>query len=169
MLPPKACTYLDVGSSYGWFVAQMEKAGFRSFGIERDPIAIEIGKVSYSIDPSRIYQDECGLFFASHNNCYDVVSCFSVLHHFVLNKGTVSATEFIGLVDRVTKRTLFLDTGQNDESWFKDSLKEWDIDFIEKWILSHTSFTRAYRLGFDQDRVPPFESNYRRMLFAFSK
>jgi hypothetical protein len=88
------------------------------------------------------------------------------LHHFVLGRGSVGHEELLRLLDRVTGRVLFLDTGQEHEEWFRESLAGWDADSIRRTLLENTSFDEVVDLGPDLDAVPPHERNYGRRLFA---
>jgi hypothetical protein len=97
------------------------------------------------------------------------VSCFSVLHHFVLGLMRVSAEEFIRKVDAVTGAALFFDTGECHEGWFAESLAGWDAEFIKKWLKDHTSFTSIEILGTDADNVGPYRNQYGRHLFVCSR
>lgn len=169
LVPPALTTYLDIGSSYGWFVAEMGKLGFDAYGLERDPIAASVGLSTYGVRPEQVFRSDCVRFLQKHEATFDVTSCFSVLHHFAMGNGSVQAEELIRLIDRVTGRVLFFDTGENHEAWHKELLPEWDADFIENWLKRNTSFRRIYRLGVDEDAVPPFQENYGRMLFACVK
>jgi len=162
-------TYLDIASSYGWFVSEMSKLGYDAYGVERDPIASSIGPVVYNLPFNRIFRSDCVRFFRQNQRKFDVTSCFSLLHHFAMGNGSVPPEEFIRLVDRITGKVLFLDTGQNHESWYKSLLPEWDADFIDDWIRKHTSFRHIHRLGVDEDAVPPFQENFGRMLFACTR
>jgi hypothetical protein len=157
---------LDLGSSYGWFVSQFQKLGFDAHGVERDPIAASIGPMLYGVGPDRVFRSDLVRFLEESRRSYNVVTCFSVLHHYALGRQRVPAEALIRLIDKATVNILFLDTGQNHEEWFRDSLPLWDTDFIERWLKTHTSFSRIYRLGADEDAVPPFQKNYSRMLFA---
>jgi hypothetical protein len=168
-MPPGGSTYIDLGCSYGWFVAKLQEYGFTTSGVERDPIAASIGKLLYKLSDSQIHQSDCVRFLHEVTKKYDVVSCFSVLHHFVLGNGRVSAVEFIRLIDSITRRVLFFDTGQSTEAWLKDDLQGWTPDHIENWLRQNTSFKEIVRLGSDEDAVPPFQDNYGRMLFACVK
>lgn len=159
-------SYLDVGSSYGWFVAEMARRGFDALGVEIDRFAVELAPLIYRLPDGLITKSEATAFLQRQHRRYDVVSCFSVLHHFVLGRGPVSAEEFIRLLDRITDRVLFLDTGEAHERWFSESLSEWTPDFIETWLKKHTRFRAVIRLGKDQDNVPPFADAYGRTLFA---
>lgn len=159
-------TYLDVASCYGWFVAQMAEVGFDAYGMERDPLGREVAEQVYGVERHRIEVGDCVELLGQLRSRHDVVSCFSLLHHFVLGRGSCSAERLAKLLDSVTGRVLFLDTGQAHEAWFKDTLPDWDADFIEGWLREHTSFDDIVRLGSDDDDVPPFEQNYGRMLFA---
>jgi hypothetical protein len=160
-------TYLDVGCYFGWFVAKMCGNGYDAYGIERDPIAVAIGQVAYGIDTKkRITVGDCFRVLQLDCRQYDVVSCLSVLHHFVLGKASVSAEEFLGALDNVTRKVLFIDTGESTEAWFRESLKDWTPDFIEKWLIDNSTFSSVVRIHVDEDRVPPYENNYGRTLFA---
>ncbi|BBH54086.1 methyltransferase domain-containing protein [Fluviispira sanaruensis] len=164
--------YLDIGSSYGWFVKEFSKIGFNSIGLERDPISLEIGYKVYGIEKSQIIHNDIVLGLRKmidNNQKYDIVSCLSVLHHFVLNKNSTSALELIKLIDNVTKHVLFLDTGEEHESAFEGTLNNWNPEFIKNWIKSNTSFKEVYSLGVDQDCKPPFIGYYNRTLFACIK
>lgn len=166
LLPPVAETYLDVGSSYGWFVDQMGRLGLRSFGVERDPIAASVGTLAYGLDPGQVFRSDIRRFFLENHDVVDIVTCFSVLHHYAIGNGNMSPEELIRMLDRTTGKVLFFDTGQNHEEWFAGRLPDWDADYIEGWIKANTSFRCVRRLGTDQDSVPPNERNYSRMLFA---
>lgn len=168
----KKLTYLDVGSSYGWFVSQMSQAGFHAFGMERDPFGMEIGFKVYGLQREQIIHSEISLGLEqeiSHKKKYEVVSCLSVLHHFVLHKNSVSAEDFIKLLDKITGKVLFLDTGEEHETAFGDALKGWNPAYIQDWIKKHTSFKEVIILGIDQDRHKPFDTYYGRTLFACIK
>lgn len=159
--------YLDVASCYGWFVAQMAGRGFAAEGIERDPLAVPLGQAVYGLGDGVISTGDCVEFLGGHDaGRWDVVSCFSLLHHFVLGRGSVSAEELIRLLDRATGRVLFFDTGQDNEAWFAESLRGWDPRRVERFLRENTSFDEIIDLGPDEDARPPYEDNYRRHLFA---
>ncbi len=164
--------YLDIGAAYGWFVAQMRDLGFYATGVERDPFAIEVGQWCYgtSLDPdckARMIRSDLVRFLKEHMGLrYEVVSAFSVLHHFALGRGAVSPEQLISLLDRITGKVLFFETGQSHESWFADTLMGWTPDYIEGWLNRHTTFSRIERLGIDGDAVAPYQDNYGRTLFA---
>lgn len=159
-------TYLDVACAYGWFVDGMSRLGFESAGVERDPLAAELGPAAYGIEPHQVVTADAVDFLRSAPGEYDVVSCFSLLHHFVLGRGSVDAESLLRLLDRVTGRVLFLDTGQAHEAWFRDSLREWTTPHIIEFLEEYGTFDRVIDLGPDHDAVPPYEENYARSLFA---
>ncbi len=159
-------TYLDVACSYGWFVRAFGQAGFDAHGVEMDWAATEIGRRVYELKPEQVKRSDAVRFLQSDARSYDVVSCFSLLHHFILNRASINAVEMLKLLDRATKTILFLDTGQEHEEWFRESLAGWNADRIEGWLRENSTFTKIYRLGTDRDNVPPFENNYARTLFA---
>jgi hypothetical protein len=163
---PAGAGYLDVASCYGWFVDRFARLGFDSHGVERDPRAPLIGSLAYGLDPARIAVSDAEPYLAGATRTWDVVSCFSLLHHFALGRASIGADELLRLLDRVTGRVLYLDTGQAHEAWFRDSLPEWDTDYVRAFLARNTTFDRIIDLGPDHDAVPPYEHNYGRHLFA---
>jgi hypothetical protein len=165
LMPPASTSYLDVACSYGWFVSEMSKAGFRAEGVERDPSAISVGKVMYGLGQDQVHRSDAVHFLQACQNRYDVISCFSLAHHYILNRLNVSAEELLGILDSATRRVMFFDMGQGHE--YPDSpLLGWDEDRIHKWLETNTTFSRIVRLGKDEDAVPPNQTVFGRMLFA---
>jgi len=164
-LEPSTSTYLDVASCYGWFVREMGGAGFDARGVERDPLAPILGRAVYGLESARVTTGDAVDFLGSGRR-FDVVSCFSLLHHFALGRGRVDAEEFVRLLDGATGRVLFLDTGQQHEEWFEKSLSEWDTEYVKKFLLANSTFDEILDLGPDTDAVPPYAKNYGRHFFA---
>jgi hypothetical protein len=159
-------TYLDLCSSYGWFVAEMSKRGFSAHGVDQDIAAVNVGHLAYGIDPNTVTMSDVVSYLRARKQRYDIVSCFSIAHHFALGRGSVSAEELIRLVDAVTGSVLFFDTGEFHERWFRESLKEWTPTYIENWLKNNTSFSTIKLLGTDRDDEGAFQGNYGRHLFA---
>jgi len=44
---------MDVGASYGWFVAQMQWLGFDASGMDLDPLARELAAGVFGIRPEQ--------------------------------------------------------------------------------------------------------------------
>lgn len=165
LMPPQCKTYFDIACNYGWFVSEFEKLGFEASGVEIDWAAVEIGRMMYGLK-DQINRSEVVSALENDEKSYDIVTCFSLLHHFALDRASISAEDMLKIIDSKTKTAFFMDTGQGHEKWFSDSLPEWDADYIENWLRSNSSFKKIYRLGKDSDNVPPFEDNYSRTLFA---
>jgi hypothetical protein len=170
LMPPACTTYLDIACSYGWFVKEFGRLGFDAYGGgEIDWAACEIGRRIYGLRKDQVIRSEVVRFLKNNVRRYDVVSCLSLVHHFIIGlpyRASISAEEMLSLIDRATKTVLFFDMGEEHEAWFRDRLSGWEPDHIEQWLRKNTSFTQIYRLGVDQDNVPPFENNYGRTLFA---
>jgi len=162
-------TYLDLGCSYGYFMAKMKTLGFEPYGVEACPHSIVLGHACHGLLRERFFAMSLEAFFAKADEPYDVVSLLSVLHHFVLGKGQISATDLIEQTDRLTRKVLFVDTGQNHEQWFRQSLPEWDVPYIRRWLRDHSSFKEIIPLGTDVDDVGRYAGNYGRTLFACIK
>lgn len=161
--------YRDLGASYGWFVAAMSRQGFTARGIEMDPFAIRVGEVAYGLAAGQVERGELSAWLQTVSRPIEIVSCFSVLHHFLMGNGPVPAEEFIRLIDRATGRVLFIDTGEEHEAWFSRALAGWNAEKIARWLKEHTRFQTVTPLGRDQDNRPPYADNYGRMLFACSR
>lgn len=165
-LPELSGTYLDVASCYGWFVHQMGNLGFEAEGIEQDSLGATVGRLVYGQDPERIRIGDAAWILRGTKERWDVVSCFSLLHHFVLGRGSCEPAELVRLLDRATGRVLFLDTGQEHEKWFRTSLRGWNPEHIRNFLLENSTFDAVLDLGPDRDAVGPYAENYGRHLFA---
>jgi hypothetical protein len=166
LLPPVTASYLDVASCYGWFVSAMSDLGYDSQGIELDPLAIPLGEAAYGLPASKItIGDGVTILRAMSRRC-DVVSCFSLLHHFILGRADATPEQLMELLDKVTGRVLFLDSGQSHEAWFRKTMPDWSTDKLMAFLQDTTQFTRVVDLGPDADATPPYEDNYGRHLFA---
>lgn len=166
-IPPAAgIAYLDVGCSYGWFVSEMAARGYDASGVERDPFALRVGQTVYGLPAASTTRSDVVRFLEGCGRTWTILSCFSLLHHFVLGHGGVTAEDFIKLLDNATEKVLFLDMGQSHEKWYTERLSEWTTPFIAEWLRRHTTFTKIIELGPDTDDRPPFRGQFGRMLFA---
>jgi hypothetical protein len=168
-LPGRGATSLDVGACYGWHVAALGAAGFDASGVELDPTAIELGEVAYGLPAGTVVRGEASQHLRDLRVPADVVTCFSVLHHFVLGAGSCSGEALLRLLDRSTGTVLFLDTGQAGEEWFRELLPAWTPDFIADWLRANSTFANVVPLGVDSDSVGSFTGNYGRTLFACTR
>lgn len=170
LLPPVTLSYLDLAFSYGWFVRAFNQLGFEAYGGgEIDWASCEVGRKVYGLEQEQLVRSELVKFLQADRRSYDVVSCLSIVHHFLLGlpyRASIPAEALIRLVDEKTRTLLFFDMGQEHEAWFKEKLKGWNAEHVEEWLRANTSFKKIFRLGTDQDNVPPFEDCYGRTLFA---
>jgi SAM-dependent methyltransferase len=157
---------VDLGCSYGWFVAEFAKRGHQAMGIDSSPAALKIGQIAYGLSAEQAVKVDLQAFFARCDRTFDVVLLLSILHHFVPKSHFGRAEEILKRVDAITGSVLFLDTGQSHEKWFHRSLPDWDDDFIIKFIQRHTSFKHVIPLGADSDNVGGYRKNFNRTLFA---
>jgi O-antigen/teichoic acid export membrane protein len=165
LIPPASGSYLDVASSYGWFVSEMAKVGFQAEGVERDPVAIMVGKLMYGLKAEQIHRADAVTYLRSCPNRYDVTTCLSLAHHYVMNNLNADAEELLHLLDSVTHHVMFFDMGESRE-YPGPKLQGWDVDYIHHWLETNTKFARIVRLGVDEDAIPPNVNNFGRMLFA---
>lgn len=59
--------YLDVASCYGWFVARMGERGFDAEGVERDPLAVPLGRAVYGLPDGVVSTGDCVDFLRGHD------------------------------------------------------------------------------------------------------
>jgi SAM-dependent methyltransferase len=163
LMSPAASSYLDVACSYGWFVREMSKSGFAAEGVEGDPVAISIGQLMYGLDGEQLHRSEAINFLNANRKKFDVVSCFSLAHHFLLNRHQATAEDLLHLLDAATGKVLFFDMGEEHEY---GKLAGWNPESIERWLMKNTTFARVVRLGKDEDSVPPYQGQFGRTLFA---
>ncbi len=165
----KDSTYLDLGSYYGWFVNKFIENGFDGYGVEKDNVPIQVGEIVFPNIKNKVFKNEITRFLKTSNKTYNIVSCLSIMHHFITQRENRNPEELLRLLDKTTNKILFFEMGEEHEKWFSTSLKGWNVDTIEKWVLSNTSFKKAYQLGRDIDSQGKFSDNFGRMLFAFVK
>jgi hypothetical protein len=165
---------LDLASSYGWFLAAFAKLGFAPHGVERDALAVRIGRSAYRLPESAVRVSGIERFLARNGERFDVVLFLSILHHFAIGRegaglfrrnGAAAAREIFRHVDRAAGKVLFFDTGEEHETWMRDKLPGWTPDFIEGWLRENGTFDEIVRLGCDED-VLTYPGNYGRTLFA---
>lgn len=167
LMQPASMTYLDVACSYGWFVSEFQKMGFRAQGVERDPNAISVGETMYGLNRNQMHRSDAIGFLRASKETFDITSCFSLAHHFLMNRLNASAEELLHGLDSVTRRVLFFDMGQEHEEFFSGGkMAGWNPDRIHGWLEANTTFRRIVRLGRDEDAVAPFQKSYGRTLFA---
>lgn len=165
----KKISVLDLGSYYGWFVSQFLRLGFDAFGVEKDNIAIEIGKIAYENLGGRIIKSEMIRFLSENSPAYDITCCLSILHHFVYGREGKDPLKLLHALDKCTLQVMFFEMGEEHEKWFSGLLNGWSADKIESWVLENSTFKQSFRLGRDDDGVGEFAGNFGRMLFAFVK
>jgi hypothetical protein len=157
---------VDLASSYGWFVNEFSKRGCDATGIEADPTPLNIGRIAYGLRTNQLIQCDFRTFTRHCGRTFDVVLLLSVLHYFPLKRAAGTVEEVLREVDAITGSVLFFDTGQSHEEWWRNSLPEWNDEFIIKFIKNNTSFRYVTPLGRDSDNVGPYRNNYARTLFA---
>jgi hypothetical protein len=167
--PAAAGPVVDLGAYFGWFVSQFAAAGYDAAGVERDRNAIRVGELVYGNTRGRMIWDDAAVHLRERAAPAGVVSCLSVMHHFVLGRNRIDALAFLRLLDAGTSRVLFLEMGEEHEEWFRTSLAGWNAGRIKRWVLENSAFVEAVELGRDSDDTLKHRGNFRRMLFAFLK
>ena len=77
----------------------------------------------YGLSEDQIILSDVGNFLKKEDKQYDIVSLFSVLHHYVINKTDTTPEELIKMIDKITGKVLFFETGQSHEHALKRKIK----------------------------------------------
>jgi hypothetical protein len=163
--------YLDVASCYGWFLAEMKALGMDVTGIERDVHGPVIGEIGYGLGRDHVVTDDVFAAFDGPlaEQRWDVVSCFSLGHHFLLNDDHASFVRLLRQLDASTDRILFFEMGEGHERWFRKRLAGWHPERIAAELREHTTFRTIEALRTDDDGVGRYEGAYGRTLFACTR
>ncbi len=161
---------LDVGSYFGWFLAEYNKMGFEAFGVERDHLASEVAEKFFKINSGLLFKMPIELFINKYSHKkYDFISFLSVLHHFILEKSYVKPDVLFQKLSVMTKRIMFFETGEEHEKMFRGSLDGWNEERIAEFVKQNSDFKKIVKLGRDSDNVGKYSDSYNRMLYAFIK
>ncbi|HET6560896.1 MAG TPA: hypothetical protein VFG72_03405 [Marmoricola sp.] len=102
-------SYLDVGSVYGWRVAQMAARGYRAEGVEDHPAAMELAQAAYGLEPGQVHRADPVRFLSSGDRSWDVVSWSGPSE--VGPQVSDPPDDLLALLTRRTGRALFLPRG----------------------------------------------------------
>lgn len=159
-------SYIDLPCSYGYFVDNFKKRGFASKGYDIDLSSIKIAHQINRLE-EEISQKDIIKYLETTTDKFDVVSCLSILHHFVMGRIDYPYMNIVKNLDKLTGKVLFLDTGQVHEKQYEGELTGWTDEFIIKLFVDNTSFKHGEILGKDQDNIGLQKENNNRTLFAF--
>lgn len=110
---------LDVGCAEGWFIRRAaEECGFFAIGIETRMDRIIPGEAARLHDAAENYGTIRAKLCAANILSlprFDVISCFSVVHHIVYSEGLEKAREFINALGTRCARLFLFEMGTSDE------------------------------------------------------
>lgn len=165
--PSPDIRFLDVACNIGFFVKGMEERGYDSYGVERDKYALKIGELKMALKPEKLIHSDIPSFLERETDRYDVISCMSLLHHYINNEmARGDPVKIIKNIDRLTGKVLFFETGQDHEAANAIRLRGWNEDYIVSWLKEHTSFRDIVPINKDRDNKGYYKNLYGRTLFA---
>lgn len=167
MLAPSSV--LDLAASYGWFVAEFNKNGHTAMGVEANPAAAKIGRIAYGLGLEDMIVGHYHPFLQRCHRQFDVVLFLSQLHHYIPSSHFGDAKSLLQSIDRLTKKVLFLDMGEEHENFLQKQMSGWNAGRIVKFIQDNTSFRQVIPLGVDSDNVGRYAQQFGRTLFACLK
>ncbi|GEM_PF-2817840 len=161
---PNGGTYLDFPCSYGYFVKGMQESGWVAKGYDIDESSVFIANHINGL--SSVAKNDIIKYLLETDEKFDVVSCLSLLHHFVMKRIDYPFPKILNGLDRITKQVLILDTGQSHELQYAGELDDWNDDYVKNILLEHTSFTQVLAIGKDVDDTGKNKGKNGRTLFA---
>lgn len=164
-------SHVDIACSYAYFVNEFTKLWVDSTWIEIDDNAIKVSQLSYwDLNIKNISMQN---LFWSWSKKYDIVTLFSIIHHFGMNVDFwwwwLTVESLLQQVSDTTGKYLFLDSWQNHEKRFSNRLPNWDDDYIINIVMNNSNFKGYKKLWIDNDDKGKFKWNYGRSLFVFYK
>jgi hypothetical protein len=137
--------YLDIGSRYGWFVAQLGAAGYAAEGVDRDAARQAVGRAAYRLNAAQLHSSDAAEFLRAGSRSWDVVSCMGLLGKTTGHGGPSHAPDLLRLLDAATKRVLFLETSQLQA---QGAAGQWeDPSRLADLVRRSTGFTDVVDLG----------------------
>jgi len=165
---------LDIGCAEGYMISRAAKErGVFALGLEMDRRRIRVGNATsdldgdygYGIVPALVGPELLGRLPK-----FDVVVCFSVLHHVIRGGGMEAGTEFLEAIRAITGRRFLFDMGSpeetaNDPGW-ADVLDFFsgDVTRRTKEFLESAGFVEVTHVG----DTPGYVQNARRPMFVCS-
>ncbi len=145
----KGLSVINLGCSYGWYVAKLSALGCQAIGVEPDAAALKIGRLAYGLRAEQLAQNDLPTFVGNCNRNFDVVLLSGGLYDLARNANSRSLGEFLKRVDSITGRYLFLDMGLTREVWWPAAFPEWNQEAIEEFVKRHMSFSHVLRFPAD--------------------
>jgi hypothetical protein len=157
---------IDFGCAEGFFVRRAGELGLFSIGVDRDYNRLGLIESARMIDRS----EKSGFLLSGidpdllrKSPKYDVVICFSVLHHVIRHNDLDYGREILGLMRQVARKGFVFDMGQSTETstaWAKElpdmgaDPSRWVADFLRS--AGFTSVTAAGETDAYKDSVPRY-------------
>ncbi|MFT6372364.1 MAG: SAM-dependent methyltransferase [Gammaproteobacteria bacterium] len=152
-----AHSLLDIGCAEGYMISRAAKElDVFAIGLEVDRQRIRAGNAQSELDRDLNY----GIIPASVDAQYlnklpkfDVVVCFSVLHHVIRHHGKIEAIEFLKAIRRITRHRFLFDMGSpeetaNDPEWGEVlAFMKGDLVAKNKELLEEAGFTDIQYVG----------------------
>ena len=144
---------LDLGCAEGFFVRKASEHGLFAIGIDIDASRVGLGESARMVDR----QTNCGFVLASIGEellsrlpQFDVVICFSLMHHIIRQHGRNVALAQLKRMRGITKKAFFFDMGQPDEGGKWRKVLSFMGDDPEGWIksfLDEAGFKNCEKIG----------------------
>jgi hypothetical protein len=147
----------------------MSRRGASAYGVERDRLAPSVGRLFYGLDPAQIYVGDA-LDVVHQLVDIDIVSSFSLAHHFILAHNSNRAAELVRAMEDRTNLGFFFEMGHGGEAWYRGGpLSSWSNAFIEQWLAAVAQRSSVIALGTDGDGFGRNTGQFGRQLFAVWK
>jgi hypothetical protein len=143
-------TFIDVGSSYGWFLGEMKQFGYAVQGIVADRAFVDISTSYFGLGTEEIIVGDLTESVEQLNGASDVVSCFELLNVFDGGRGRDETARLIKAIDRIVDRVLVVDCDE-DPGRASTPITDSTGTSLTRLILDNTSFREVVDLGENRD------------------
>jgi len=158
-------TYLDVASSYGWFLGEMKRSGFSVLGIESDSSARDVGTSFYGLGADEVLVGDLLEQIEGLTSPFDVVSSFALTEACSGDASRQAVARQIKSLDRITGAVLFVDGDVPPPPQPSGVLPE--AHSLTRVLIENTSFRRVVDLGENRDGQAGVDAPSRSRLLAF--
>ena len=152
-------TVLDIGSHWGYFCNELEKAGYQCTAVEADVSNYYFLDKLKKASGSR-FESICGSVFdvVDGTKHYDVVLALNIFHHFLKTEEKYEMLK--ALLGRLDANEMFLQTHNPEEPQMEGAYKNYDGKSFADFVANSMGFSNV-------ELLKEYENG--RMMFKLSK
>ena len=150
-------SFVDLGCSYGWFVAEFAKRVCWAIGVEPDPAAVRVGQIAYGLNREQLIQSDLQTFLVRCNRNFDLGLLSVGLDKLSLWTEAYILQEIFKRVDLLIRSCLFIIT---DENLDNQRFSRRNYEVIDSFVRKNTSFNHIVPLYAKSKHARSVSNNY---------